>query len=100
VVVLVAPAVLLVAVALLDLGAAGTLYYTAGQAHLLRLRPGLAGTTRAVISTIALLGTAFPILAGTVADHFGLSAAIGLYALVPVLMLVAQVASGVRSSDV
>lgn len=100
VVALVAPAPLLVAVALLGLGAAGALYYTAGQAHLLRLRPGLAGTTGAVISTIALPGTAFPILAGTVADHFGLSAAIGLYALVPVLMLVAQGASGVRSSDV
>jgi predicted MFS family arabinose efflux permease len=97
---LVAPAAWLLASALIAFGAAGAVYYTVGQAHLLRLRPGLAGTTGAVISVISLPAAAFPILAGAIADRFGLSATIGLYASVPVLMLAAQLVSGVRSTDV
>jgi predicted MFS family arabinose efflux permease len=60
-------------------GLCGALTWVAVQSLSLGLRPGQAGTTSAVISWIALPALAFPVLAGLVADHAGLHAAMGLY---------------------
>jgi hypothetical protein len=53
----------------------------------LALRPGQAGATSAVVSTVGMVGIGFPALVGLVADVHGLSAAIGLYAAIPVIVL-------------
>jgi fucose permease len=69
-------------------GAAGAVFYTTLQAMALALRPGQAGATSAVVSTIGMVGIGFPALVGLVADAHGLSAAVGLYAAIPVMVLV------------
>ena len=63
-------------------GACGAVVWVAVQALSLGLRPGRAGTTSAVISTIALPALAFPVVAGLVADHAGLPTAMALYVAV------------------
>jgi hypothetical protein len=68
-------------------GVAGAVFYTALQTICLTLRPGQAGSTGAVISAIGLASVGFPLLAGAVADRFGLSTALWLYAAVPVIVL-------------
>jgi len=68
-------------------GAAGALFYTTLQAIVLALRPGQAGATSAVVSTVGMVGIGFPALVGLVADVHGLSAAVGLYAAIPVIVL-------------
>ncbi len=81
--------VLLVAVAALSFGLVGAVFYATLQATYLGLRPGEAGTTQAVVSTIGLLGIAFPAAVGVVSDALGLAAGLGLYAAVPVLLVIA-----------
>ncbi len=68
-------------------GAAGAVFYTSLEAVTLGLRPGKAGTVSAVVSLIGMVGMGFPALVGFVADARGLAAALGLYAVVPVIML-------------
>ena len=65
-------------------GACGALVWVAVQGLYLGLRPGQAGTTSAVISTIALPALAFPIVVGLVADHLGLAPAMTLYVVLTV----------------
>jgi len=69
-------------------GYTGAVFYSVLQAALLGLRPGQAGTTGAVASTIGLFGIAFPPLVGAVADRAGLGAGLSVYAAVPAVMLV------------
>ena len=68
-------------------GFAGATFYSVLQASYLGLRPGQAGTTGAVVSTIGLAGVGFPVLVGAVADAHGLTAGLALYAVVPVAMV-------------
>ncbi|MFN3514384.1 MAG: MFS transporter [Phenylobacterium sp.] len=82
-----APHPALVVAAGLAFGIAGALFYTALQSLILTLRPGQAGSTGAVVSTIGLAGVAFPVLAGWVADRAGLAAGLALYVAVPAAIL-------------
>lgn len=47
----------------------------------LTLRPGQVGTTQAVLATIEFTGFWIPTAIGAIADHAGLSRAVGAYAL-------------------
>jgi len=68
-------------------GASAAIFYTTYDAMVLALRPGQAGATSAVVSTVGMVGIGFPPLVGLVADHAGLGAGIALYAVIPVLVL-------------
>lgn len=83
-----APIIALQALAGLVFGAAGSVFYTTLQTAVLSQRPGQAGATSAVVSSVGMLGIGFPALVGLVADAHGLTVAIGLYALVPLVILV------------
>jgi hypothetical protein len=82
-----APLVPLQILAALTFGFAGATFYSVLQATYLGLRPGQAGTSQAVVSTIGLLGIGFPALVGMMADAFGLAAGLALYAAVPLAIL-------------
>jgi hypothetical protein len=75
-------------------GASGAVFYSVLQATYLSLRPGQAGTSQAVVSTIGLLGIGYPALVGAVADGYGLMAGLALYAVVPVGMVLLLVLGG------
>ena len=81
------PVVGLQAVSGLVFGAAASVFYTTLGTGTLALRPGQAGATSAVVSSVGMLGIGFPALVGLVADAHGLTAAIGLYAVLPVIIL-------------
>ena len=83
----VAPVVLLQVVAAFAFGFAGATFYSVLQAAYLGLRPGQAGTTEAVVATIGLFGIGFPALVGAVSDVAGLAAGLGLYAAIPLVVL-------------
>jgi predicted MFS family arabinose efflux permease len=83
----VAPVVPLQVVAAFAFGFGGATFYAVLQATYLGLRPGQAGTSQAVVSTFGLLGIGFPALAGVVSDTFGLTAGLGLYAAIPLGIL-------------
>ncbi|MGH2355142.1 MAG: MFS transporter [Chloroflexota bacterium] len=87
----VAPVVPLQVLAAFTFGFAGAAFYAVLQATYLGLRPGQAGTSQAIVSTIGLFGIGFPALVGAVSDTFGLTAGLGLYAAVPlgILLLLA-----------
>ena len=68
-------------------GVGGATFFAVLQATYLGLRPGQAGASQAVVSTFGLVGVGFPALVGVVSDTFGLTAGVGLYAAVPVAIL-------------
>jgi hypothetical protein len=68
-------------------GFSGALFFALLQATYLALRPGQAGTSQAVVSTIGFFGIGFPALVGAASDAFGLTTGLGLYAAVPLAML-------------
>jgi hypothetical protein len=74
-------------VAAMTLGYAFASFFSVLEATYLGLRPGMAGTTQAVISVVTLLGIGFPALVGRVSDELGLSFGVGLYTLLPLAML-------------
>ncbi len=84
---------LLIAAGGIASGVAGAVFYTALQTVILTLRPGQAGTTGAVVSAIGLAGAAFPGVVGAAADHWGLTAGMALYAVIPALVLILVVAA-------
>jgi len=84
---LMAPVLPLRGLAAAVLGFAFASFFSVLEATYLGLRPGLAGTSQAVISTVGLLGIGFPALVGWVSDQLGLGAGLGLYMLLPVAML-------------
>jgi len=69
-------------------GLTGAVFYTTLDAILLALRPGQAGATSAVVSTIGLLGVGFPAVVGALADRAGLAAGLALYALIPAVIVI------------
>ena len=69
-------------------GLCGAVVWVAVQSATLGLRPGLAGTTSAVVSSIALPAYAFPVLVGAVADGAGLTSAMSLYVGVTLVLVV------------
>jgi hypothetical protein len=83
----IAPVAPLQVVAACTFGFAGAVFYAVLQATYLGLRPGQAGTSQAVVSTIGLFGIGFPALVGAVSDAFGLAAGLGLYVAVPLAIL-------------
>ena len=68
-------------------GAAGAALYTSLQSAALALRPGQAGATSAVVSSVGMIGMAYPALAGALADAYGLGAGVALYAAIPPVIL-------------
>ena len=68
-------------------GLGGALFYTTLDAQVLGLRPGQTGAVSAVVSTIGMVGMGFPALVGLVADAHGLGAGVGLYAVLPLVIL-------------
>lgn len=68
-------------------GTAGAALYTSLQSAALALRPGQAGATSAVVSTVGMVGMAFPALVGALADAHGLGAGVALYAAIPPVIL-------------
>ncbi|MBA2311359.1 MAG: MFS transporter [Actinobacteria bacterium] len=76
----IAPIISLQAVAVLCFGASVAIFWTTLQTTILRIRPGFAGTTDAVVSTGALAGLVIPVAAGRLADTAGLSASLWLFA--------------------
>jgi MFS family permease len=85
-VLLVAPWLLMQYAASAVAGLCAAAIWVAIQGRVLGLRPGQAGTTSAVTGTVALLSLPFPWVAGLLADHFGLGAAIVLYLAVAVVL--------------
>lgn len=85
--IIVAPAPSVQAAAGFTFGFAGAVFWSVLQAATLRLTPGLAGTTAAVVSTVGLFGAGFPLLVGAVSDRFGLTAGLSMYVGVCALML-------------
>jgi MFS transporter, FSR family, fosmidomycin resistance protein len=74
-------------------GAAGALLWVALQATTYRLRPGQVGTTQAVISGLSTVSVTIPPLVGVAADRLGLGAAMWLFVLAPVgILLIALTA--------
>jgi MFS family permease len=87
VVLVVAPWIVVVAVAGFVFGVGVALVWVVLQAAVLRLRPGQAGTTEAVVSALASFEIAIPPLIGVGADAFGLSAAMWIYTALTVVLL-------------
>lgn len=81
-----APVVALQAVAAFVIGVAGARCWVSLQALILRLRPGQAGTTSAVVSTISLTGVGYPLLVGWASDRAGLGVGLWLYVAVAVAL--------------
>jgi hypothetical protein len=83
-----------IGVAAFALGVTGAVLWVRLQASMLQARPGQTGTTYAVIATLSLPALAIPPLFGAVADGFGLTAGLALYALLPAVVLAVALASG------
>jgi MFS family permease len=79
-----------VAVCGLAFGIGTARFWVVFKATLLRHRPGRAGSVAAVVGNLELLGFAFPVVVGAIADAHGLRAGLVCYAAVPIaLFLVA-----------
>jgi predicted MFS family arabinose efflux permease len=78
---------IVVGLAAVAFGAATALLWVALQASVFRLRPGQVGTTQAVVSGLSTLSVVVPPLTGVAADRVGLGAAMWLFALAPVAIL-------------
>lgn len=76
-------------------GIAGAVFWSLLEARYLSLRPGQAGATAAVVSSIGLIGIGIgmPPLVGFVSDLLGLSAGLWVYAGVPAAMLLILLAA-------
>lgn len=91
------PAPAVVAVAAFAFGAAGAVLWVTLQTSVLRVRPGQAGTTWAVVATLSLPGLAFAPVVGAAADRWGLDTGIAFYVFVPVVMLALLAVHPLRS---
>ena len=74
-----APHPVVAALGAAGVGAAVNLAWISLEARILTLRPGQAGTTSAMVSTVAQLAVLVPLVAGVLADGAGVSAALLLY---------------------
>lgn len=84
-----APSVAVAAIPAAVVGAAAMALWIRTQASVLGLRVGQAGTTMSVVSSIAVVGTAFPLLVGGVSDAHGLMAGLATYVAAAALLVVA-----------
>jgi predicted MFS family arabinose efflux permease len=80
------PNAALIALCGLVFGYATARFWVTFQATLLRYRPGRTGSVTAVVGNLEMLGFAFPIVIGAIADAHGLRAGMLAYAVVPLLM--------------
>lgn len=87
VVIVVVPALPVVAVAALVTSVGLNLAWLATQHRSLTMRPGQVGTTTAVLGMIGSSGMWIPMGIGVVADRAGLTAAVGCFALLGVVMV-------------
>lgn len=85
-VIVVVPSAATAALAAPIVGASTVALWVRTQSTILGLRAGQAGTTMAVASSIAVAGDLFPLLAGWVADHLGLAAALGCYLIAAIAL--------------
>jgi predicted MFS family arabinose efflux permease len=69
---------------MLLIGASAALTWVVMQHRILTVRPGAAGTTKAVVSTIDSVALAAPIAIGAVADRWGLGTGIAACTILPV----------------
>jgi len=74
-------------IAAFGFGGAGAVLYTMLESVALSLRPGQVGATSAVVSTVGMIGMAYPTLVGAVADVRGLGAGLALYAAIPPIIV-------------
>ena len=88
VVLVAAPVPVLVVPAGIGFGAGIALVWVVLQAAVLRLRPGQAGTTEAVVSLLASFELLVPPLIGVAADAAGLDRAMWCYVAISLLLLV------------
>jgi predicted MFS family arabinose efflux permease len=79
-------------------GFTGAVFYAVLQATYLALRPGQAGTSKAVVSTIGCFGIGVPTLVGAVADAYGLTAGLAVYGAVPIAIVLLLAAAPPRSA--
>jgi len=93
--ILVVPSVPIQAASAFAFGTTGGVFWVRIQSAILQGRPGLAGTTIAVWSSMEVVGGAFPLVIGAVADARGLRAGMVLYGMVAGLLalLIAMSAS-------
>ena len=85
-----------VAVCGLAFGIGTARFWVVFHATVLRHRPGRAGSVAAVVGNLELLGFAFPVVVGAIADAHGLRTGLACYAAVPIaLLLVASWAAPV-----
>jgi hypothetical protein len=80
--VVVAPTAITAALASFALGLFLERFWISLQARELTLRPGQAGTVKAVTSVIETAGWFFPVLAGAVADRWGVTGGLAVYAVI------------------
>lgn len=76
-----------VAVCGLAFGIGTARFWVVFQATVLRHRPGRAGSVAAVVGNLELLGFAFPVVVGAIADAHGLRTGLACYAAVPIALL-------------
>ena len=74
-----APHPVVAALGAAGVGAAVNLAWISLEARVLRLRPGQAGTTSAMVSAVAQLAVLVPLVAGVLADRAGVPTALLLY---------------------
>jgi hypothetical protein len=78
-------------------GVSTALLWVTLQATTYRLRPGQVGTTQAVISGLSTVSVTIPPVVGVVADRLGLGAAMWLFVLAPLGILLLALTSRGRS---
>lgn len=87
------PALAVVAVAGFAVGVALSLIWLALQHRILTLRPGRAGTTMAVVTTVEFLGFGLAIAIGAISDRYGLTAGLIALSLLPFAVVLIAAAS-------
>ena len=90
------PVPVIVVPAGIGFGAGVALVWVVLQAAVLRLRPGQAGTTEAVVSLLASFELLVPPLIGVAADAAGLDRAMWCYVAISLLLLVVLAGSSLR----
>jgi fucose permease len=93
------PSVPVVAAAVFVFGFAVARYWIALKTRIVATHPGRVGAVHAVVSTIELSGFVLPLLAGALADAFGVRAGFAFSAVIAVVMLLVVLAGGRQASS-
>jgi predicted MFS family arabinose efflux permease len=89
------PSIPVIVVCVFVNGLALTRFMLALKTRVVELHPGRVGSVSAVVTTTEFAGFLLPIVAGTVADTFGLGAGFGFYAVIAAVLVI-TVAAGDR----